>query len=293
MIPLRFRLSLLAFVLSHASVLSAADLWRQDNLVAWSIVAFDAKQRGPEDRAAMLERLNLRQYGFGFRPRDVPYFDAEVMAMQRHGVELVAWLFPRTLDANALKALQVIQRHGIRPQIWVTGGGEFAKTSEEQKTRLKQELDRIRPVVVAAALVGCRIGLYNHGGWFGEPENQLAMLRQLRHEGFDHVGLVYNFHHGHGHIDRFAAIWRDIHPHVLALSINGMVKGGDQAGKKIMYVNEGDQELAMMQVVQDSGWRGPVCILGHRTDEDAEVALAKNVAGLRKLAPRLQPGDVR
>lgn len=281
---------LLTVVAAAAPVLRAADndgLWEQDNLVAWSIVAFDAKKRGPEERAAMLERLGLRQYGYGFRRTDVPYFDAEVIAMQRHGIDLVAWLFPRTLDANALKALRVIERHGIRPQIWVTGGGTLTRTPEEQAERLKSELDRIRPVVVAAALVDCKVGLYNHGGWFGEPKNQLAMLRQLKSEGLDHVGLVYNFHHGHDHIDRFAEIWREIHPHVLALSINGMIKGGDKAGKKIMYVGEGDQELAMMRAVQASGWKGPVCVLGHRTDEDAEVALSKNMVGLKKLAPQL------
>jgi len=268
--------------------LFAADIWRQDNLVAWSIVAFDAKKRGPEERAAMLERLELRQYGYSFRRGHVPYFDAEVLAMQRHGIELIAWLFPSTLDAAALKALQVIKRHGIQPQIWVSGGGVLTRSPEEQAARLKSELDRIRPLVVAAALVGCKVGLYNHGGWYGEPENQLAILRQLQSEGFDHVGLVYNFHHGHGHIDRFAEIWSKIHPHVLALSINGMVKDGDKTGKKIMYVGEGDQELAMMRIVQASGWQGPVCVLGHRTDEDAEVALSKNMAGLKKLAPQLR-----
>lgn len=282
------RLLLVSAILATPT-LNAAELWRQENLVAWSIVAFDAKQRGPEERAAMLERLKLRQYGFGFRAKDVPYFDAEVIAMQRHGIELVAWLFPRTLDATALKALQVIRRHGIRPQIWVTGGGEPVRSPGEQAERLRMELDRIRPFVVAAALVGCRVGLYNHGGWFGEPENQLALLRRLKSEGFDHVGLVYNFHHGHDHIDRFAAVWRDLRADVLALSINGMVRGGDKAGKKILYIGEGDQELAMMKIVQESGWQGPVCILGHRTDEDAEVALAKNLAGLRDLAPQLRP----
>lgn len=289
--PTSFRIHPLAcaaalFVLTP--LLQAADIWRQENLVGWSIVAYDAKKRGPEARAAMLQRLDLQLFGYGFRKTDVRYFDAEVIEMQRHGVEMIAWLFPRTLDDSASKALQVIERHGIRPQIWITGGGEFTTTAEEQEMRLQQELDRIRPTVAAAARLRCTVGLYNHGGWFGEPENQMAMLQRLKGEGFDHVGLVYNFHHGHGHIDNFPAIWKQIHPYVLTLNINGMVKNGDKEGKKIMYLGEGDHELAMMRIVEASGWQGRVGILGHRTDEDAEVALSRNLEGLRKLVRQLR-----
>ncbi|MFM8434591.1 MAG: sugar phosphate isomerase/epimerase, partial [Planctomycetia bacterium] len=35
-------------------------LFRRDNLVAWCIVPFDAKKRGPEERAAMLEKLGFK-----------------------------------------------------------------------------------------------------------------------------------------------------------------------------------------------------------------------------------------
>ena len=37
----------------------AKELFRRDNLVAWCIVPFDAKKRGPEERAAMMEKLGL------------------------------------------------------------------------------------------------------------------------------------------------------------------------------------------------------------------------------------------
>ena len=51
----------------------------------------------------------------------------------------------------------------------------------------------------------CKLGLYNHGGWGGEPENLVAVCKVLREQHkADHVGIVYNLHHGHGHIDDFA-----------------------------------------------------------------------------------------
>ena len=37
------------------------DVLRTDNLVAWCIVPFDAKKRGPDERAQMLERLGFKQ----------------------------------------------------------------------------------------------------------------------------------------------------------------------------------------------------------------------------------------
>ncbi len=44
------------------------------------------------------------------------------------------------------------------------------------------------------------MGLYNHGGWFGEPENQIAIIEHLK---MSNVGIVYNLHHGHDHVERF------------------------------------------------------------------------------------------
>ena len=51
---------LAAFVLLCAffftPVASAAELWARDNLVAWCIVPFDAKKRGPAERAEQAGR---------------------------------------------------------------------------------------------------------------------------------------------------------------------------------------------------------------------------------------------
>src|SRR5690606_9812115 len=104
--------------------------------------------------------------------------------------------------------------------------------------------------------------------WFGEPTNQLAVLRQLNAAGHTNVGIVYNFHHAHDQIDRFPAILQAIKPHLLAVNLNGMVRHGDRSGQKIIPLGSGTLELPMLQTLADSGWSGPVGILGH-TEEDA------------------------
>ena len=251
--------------------------------MAWCIVPFDAKKRGPEERAAMLEKLGFKHFAYDYRAEHIPTFDAEIDALQRHGVSLDAWWFPTVLNDEARLILDVIARHGVHPQLWVMGGGEPVKSSEEQAQRVEQEAARLRPIAEAAAKAGCKVGLYNHGAWFGEPENQIAIIKRLARDGVANVGIVYNLHHGHAHLDRFPALLEKMKPHLLALNLNGMTRGPET----ILPLGRGELDLQLLQTIRDSGWRGPVGILNH-TDEDAEVRLAENLAGLERLVEQLR-----
>ncbi|MFN0066975.1 MAG: DUF6797 domain-containing protein, partial [Limisphaerales bacterium] len=279
-------IAVLALSIFAAPFASAAEIFARSNLVAWCIVPFDSQKRGPEERAAMLERLGLRRLAYDWRAEHIPTFDAEVAAMRRRGIEITAWWFPAALNDEAKAILACLERNRIRTQLWVTMGTE----PEPDPARLAQKLDAatatLAPICAEAQRLGCTVGLYNHLGWFGEPTNQVAILERLRATGHTNAGIVYNFHHGHAHISSFAEQLRVMQPHLLAINLNGMVRDGDQAGKKIIPLGTGDEELRMLQVLNASGWRGPVGILGH-TDEDAEVKLRKELAGLDKLLPQM------
>jgi hypothetical protein len=156
----------------------ADSLWAHDNLVAWTVVPFDAKNRGPEERAQMLQDLGFKRFAYDWRPVHVPSFDAEIEALQRHGIELLAWWFP--LDAGdpvARATLETFKRHGVRPRLWVTQSG--GTLPDEQADRVKQEADRILALVRLAAPYGVKIALYNHNGWFGVMDNQVAIIERL------------------------------------------------------------------------------------------------------------------
>jgi sugar phosphate isomerase/epimerase len=255
--------------------------------MAWCIVPFDAKKRGPEERAAMLERLGFKHFAYDYRAEHVPTFDAEVEALQRHGISLDAWWFPVELNDEARLILDVCKRHGVHPQLWVTGGGDPVKSPEEQRARVEDEAKRLRPIAEAAAQIGCKVGLYNHGGWFGEPENQLAIIERLARDGVTNVGMVYSLHHGHEHVDRFPELLAKMKPHLLALNLNGMIRDGERAGKQILPIGQGDLDLQLLRAIRDSGWRGLVGILNH-TDEDAETRLRTNLEGLDRLVSELK-----
>src|SRR6185369_17399278 len=96
-------------------------LFEQKNLMAWCIVPFDSKHRGPEERAAMLEKLGFSKFAYDYRAEHIPTFDAEVAALSKHKVELSAWWFPTELNAEARGILDVLKRHKIKAQLWVTG----------------------------------------------------------------------------------------------------------------------------------------------------------------------------
>ena len=260
---------------------TSADMFARENLVAWCIVPFDGKKRGPEERAVMLESLGLRRLAYDYRAEHIPTWDREMVSLKEHGIELVAWWFPGTLNDEAKQALALFQRHGVKPQLWISGAGSPVKDSKEQAARVENEAVRIETLATAAAPLGLQIGLYNHGGWFGEPENQIAIIERLQKGGIKNVGIVYNLHHGHDHLDRFAQLLAAMKPYLLALNLNGMTRNADKNGQKILVLGEGEEDARLLKLIRESGWTGPVGILNH-TDEDAEVRLKANLRGLKK-----------
>ena len=271
----------------HAA-LPATGNFARTNLVAWCIVPFDSQKRGPEERAAMLDRLGVKRLAYDWRAEHIPSFDAEVTTMRKHGIELTAWWFPAALNDEAKAILACLERNQIHPQLWVTMGTEPEPDAAKLAAKVSGAVTTLAPICESAARLGCTVALYNHLGWFGEPTNQVTIIAKLKAAGHTNVGSVYNFHHAHAHLADFAEQFRILQPHLLALNLNGMVRDGDKAGKKIIPLGTGDEELRLLQIVNASGWRGPVGIIGH-TEEDAEVKLRKELDGLEKLAPQVGP----
>ncbi len=264
------------------------DLFARDNLIAWCIVPFDSKKRGPEERAEMLHRLGFRHFAYDWRAEHIPTFDAEIAALKKHGVALDAfWVAPGELNRESRLILDTLSRHGVKAQLWVLLDlGADRVSGAEQERRVKAAADRLAPLAREAARANCSLALYNHGGWFGEPENQLAILKRLQSQGVRNVGIVYNLHHGHEHLDRLPAVLAMLKPHLVAINLNGMDPHGDRVGRKILPLGQGSRDLDVLRIVRESGYRGPIGILGHTMD-DAEQRLQDNLDGLDWLVPQL------
>ena len=279
-----------------AEPLPAGGLFARSNLLAWCIVPFDTKKRGPEERAAMLQRLGIKKLAYDWRDEHIPTFDAEVAALQRHGVQMTAWWFPGGLSPQAVAILECIKRNHIHPQLWTCMDGgphlrwkeAFESTPAAQAAHVARVAARVKPIAAEAAKLGCQVALYNHGGWGGVPENQIQIIELLKREGVANVGMVYTQHHGHGEIDRFAELFPKLKPYLLAITLNGMIKDGDLKGHNLgtTPLGQGDQDLRLLRIINESGWSGPVGII-LEVFADAEVRLQDNLDGLDWLLPQL------
>ncbi len=273
-----------------SSSVSAAKFDRS-SLVAWCIVPFDNQKRTSEQRATYLEKIGIQKFAYDYRAEHIPEFDAEMEAIKRHDIELTAWWFPGALNEEAKLILDVLKRHQIKTQLWITGGGEPTQDAAEQQARVEAEAARIKPIAEAAAKIGCTIGLYNHGSWFGEPENQIEIIELLKKQNVANVGIVYNQHHGHHHVSRFSELLTKMTPYLSCLNLNGMTRDGEQRGHKIVPLGQGELDLELLRIIRDSKYYGPIGILNH-TQEDAEKRLQDNLAGLEWLVDQINEKPV-
>lgn len=258
---------------------SADALFQRENLVAWCIVPFDGKKRSPAERAAMCAKLGLKKVAYDWRSEHVPSFEEEILEYRKHGLEYFAFW------GGHEEAYRLFRKYDLHPQIWRTLGSPDAATQDQRVEAAAREM---LPLVEKARTLNCRVGLYNHGGWGGEPANLVAVCDYLRrHHDGQHVGIVYNQHHSHSRVDHFEADLKLMLPYLLCLNLNGMTRNGDQHGQKILPLGEGELDVTLLKTIRDSGYRGPIGIIGH-TQDDVEQRLQDNLDGLDWILPQLQ-----
>ena len=266
----------------------AGSLFGRDNLVAWCVVPFDARKRTPPERVAMLQSAGVRKLAWDWRDEHLARMDEEFGLLRKSNIELSAVWFPAALPGPGEKILQAAAKHRHTPQLWVSLGDPAPGKDQAAKVRAAAAV--LAPIAIAGNKQGCKLALYNHGGWFGEPENQVHVLSALKQSTGIDAGIVYNLHHGHDHLARLAPMLKAIRPHLLCVNLNGMDTDGDKFGRKILQMGQGARDLECLRAILDSGYTGPIGVLGH-TEHDAELTLRDNLDGLAWLNRKLAGGD--
>ena len=267
----------------------AMDTYRKDNLVAWCIVPFDACKRGPRERAEMLQRLGIRSLAYDWRDEHIATFDEELAQLQAHDIRLAAFYllggWPEDEDSawddRLNKAgFEFLQRNRLKTDVWLSYGGQGTEGVSGDEDRYDAAAQRVGVMAGVINSLGCRLGIYNHGGWGGEPNTMVEIARRL--ESRD-VGIVYNFHHGHEHLDEMPGAFDAMLPHLVCVNLNGTTRGAE----KVLPLGTGEEDLDILRMVRNSGYDGPIGILDHRDGIDAELSLRENIEGLQTLLAKL------
>ncbi|HMG88673.1 MAG TPA: hypothetical protein VK589_01400 [Chryseolinea sp.] len=264
------------------------NLFAKENLIAWCIVPFDNQNRTPAQRVEMLKRLGLTQYAYDWRHQHVPTFAEEISLAKKAGIKMAAvWLWidkegdrVGQLSEDNEEILKIIKESGLTTRLWVGFNNNFY-ADETDDAKVTKGVDMLNYLRERTGSFVEGIGLYNHGDWFGEPDNEIKILKKLNNPLF---GLVYSFHHGHHQIEAFPSLVDKMKPWLWTVNINGMKKEGPQ----ILTVGSGDKELEMLKVLEKAGFKGTIGILGHIESEDVEKVLQRNLEGLEKLQKQLQ-----
>lgn len=255
----------------------------KENLIPWSIVGFDVKERSPKERLEMLERLGFKQYAYGNRPKHIPTMQQEWKMANEKGITINAvWLYINLNkdDVGKLKpesevVFKNLEAVGLQTQIWVGFQPKYFENLSDEES-LKQSVAMIEYLSNRAQKLSCKIALYNHGGWFGKPENQLRIINQLPNHD---LGVIFNFHHAHDALETYSENIKKLLPFLWCVNLNGM----KSEGPKIITIGKGDLEKGMIQELFDLGYEGSFGILGHVKGGDPELILKANEEGLKTI----------
>ena len=259
------------------------DIFKKENLIPWSIVGFDVKERSPKERVDMLKRLGFKRYAYGNRPKHIPTMQQEWELAKAENIKIDAvWLFinlkkdqPNALKPDSEVIFENLLKTGLKTQIWIGFEPTYFDNLSEAES-LRQATEMVEYLSKRASKLGCKIALYNHGGWFGKPDNQINIIQRLPNEN---IGIIFNFHHAHDALENYSENIKKVLPYLWGVNLNGMKK----EGPKIITIGEGNLEKDMIQQVLDLNYKGPFGILGHVKGGDPEVILQENHEGLQQL----------
>ena len=233
----------------------------------------------------MLKELGITQLAWDWRDEHLPAMEEEIKTLRKNNIKLKSvWFWvdgnpEEPLDDANNFILRTLKENDVKTELWLSfNDGYFEGLTESEK--LKKGIATVDAINRKAKEIGCTLHLYNHGSWFGEPQNQVRIIEGI---GTKDIGIVYNFHHARHQVNDFPGLLRIMLPYLSTVNINGMRENGPT----ILTVGRGDKELWMLQALRDSGFKGSLGILGHVDDEDAKVVLQRNLEGLKTLLKKM------
>ena len=283
--PIRYNINICIIIFLSFQAIPAQESKAIDisQTYPWCIVAYDSLERTPAQRIEMIKELGFVKYAYDWRAQHLDDASTELRLAAENKIEIISiwlWLNAKrdSLDRLGLsneRVFDIVRRLNLKTTFWVSLSENFFRDLTEEEA-LKLATTMIAAIADKAKIIGCKVALYNHSGWFGNPYNQLKVIHALpKYE----LSMVYNFHHGQNTIDDFPNIVKAIAPFLSAVNLNGMEKEDE----KILPIGKGSHEKEMIDLLRKNGFTGPWGILGHVEGADVKKVLKENIAGLKSL----------
>ncbi len=259
-----------------------------DGLYAWCIVPFDLLNRSPKDRIDMLVDLGFTEYAYDWREKHIDEMATEWRLANESNIKIRSvwmWLDPDKDTVGHLShmndtLLHILKQEQLQTEIWLGFKSNFFDSNNDQKN-MQRATDMITYIAARADSIDCKIGLYNHADWFGDPRNQIQVIKALPQ--YD-IGIIYNFHHSYNQVELIPTLIPDMLPYLYAINISGVVKGDSD----IYDFGTGKHEHDLLKAFLDAGYDGPIGVLGHREDKDVKDMLVQNLQQYFKVKKTLE-----
>jgi len=231
--------------------------------------------------------MGFTKYGFNRGKGDLTTMKEEFQLAKENNIEipsLFLWLNAKRdsigkLSPQNQELLSKLKEVEYRPTIWVSLSDNYFKDLNQEQS-LELSISMIKYIKSKADELGCNLAIYNHHGWFGNPYNQVEIIKR---SNLEDLTMVYNFHHAHDYVDEFPDIVKKIAPYLSYVNLNGVKKEGPQ----ILPIGKGIYELEMINLLLAQGYNGPWGILGHIKTEDVQKVLQRNIDGMNSLNTKI------
>ncbi len=153
----------------------------------WCIVAYDSLKRTPSERIKMMKDLGFTKYAYDWRDTHLVDSKEELILAQENDIEIISvwiWLNPKRDSVNGLsqsneKMFNIVNELKLKTTIWVGLSESYFKEISHEES-LEKATELIKFVAEKAASINCKAALYNHKGWFGNPLNQIEVIKLYR-----------------------------------------------------------------------------------------------------------------
>ena len=185
-----FRFILLINILFYASC-SKQDVVsiQMDDFYPWCIVAYDSLERNPEDRINMIKDMGFVNYAYDWRDKHLFDMEREIELTVQNDIKIISvwlWLNAKRDSLNNLspsnkKILEIVKRSKLKTTLWVSFNNNFFE-NKSQNESIQIAKDHIEMIYQEVESYSCKVALYNHSGWFGNPFNQSEVIESFTHD---------------------------------------------------------------------------------------------------------------